>query len=101
MKAHPPERGAVYLHDDAGKDAAGIAVAAYELWRNQGRQDPQELWERVLARYMVSNVVIARDREAAGLAGGTVSCPGEAEPGFVCSRWLEAIRPDLERIAQL
>lgn len=102
MKFHNPKEGAVYLHCDAGKDRTGVVVAAYELWRNRGTADRDTLWRQVMERYLVSNVLIARDAEAGKYAGLSPSaCPGEDKPNYVCRGWLEPLRRDLERIAQL
>ncbi|MBV9469716.1 MAG: hypothetical protein JOZ57_10790 [Abitibacteriaceae bacterium] len=101
MKAHKPADGAIYIHDSAGKDSAGIVAAAYEMWRNQGRVDREKLWQQVMDRYLVSNVLIARDRTATRFAGRKLACQGESEPNWVCKRWLEKLRPELETIAQL
>lgn len=101
MKAHRPQDGAIYIHDNAGKDTTGIVAAAYELWRNQGVLDRDTLWQQVMARYLVSNTLIGRDPVAAKFAGRKLICQGEAEPNYVCKRWLEKMRPGLEMIAQL
>lgn len=101
MKAHRPQDGAIYIHDNAGKDTVGIVAAAYELWRNQGAVDRDTLWQQIMDRYLVSNTLIARDPVAAKLAGHKLTCQGESEPNYVCKRWLEKMRPGLETLAQL
>lgn len=101
MKHSPPNAGAVYLHDDAGKDRVGVVAAAYELWRNQGVGDRDTVWNQIVARYLVSNKLIARDGEAGKDAGGVSACPGTDPPGYVCQSWLDGIRPELERVAGL
>ncbi len=93
--------GAVYIHCDAGKDRTGVVAAAYELRRNQGRMSRDELWRQVMHRYLLSNTLIERDKEAALLAGGKHGCGPREAPGFVCSNWLEPLRQPLERLAQL
>jgi hypothetical protein len=111
MKEWDREKGAVYIHDSSGKDRVGVAVAAYELWRNQGVMDKDELWKQVLDRYMVSNTLIDRIPEARFLAGETVDCRAACrdtgcgiypcEPSYVCPCWLERIRTHLEFVAQV
>ena len=101
MKNRKPSDGAVYVHDDAGKDRTGVVCAAYELWRNQGTMGRDALWQQVMNRYLVSNVLIDRDGEAAFYAGGKHACGKGEEPGFVCSGWLDRLRPQLETIAQV
>lgn len=94
--------GAVYVHDEAGKDAAGVVVAAYELWRNRGKANDADVWRRVMERYLVSNVLIARDREAARRAPRNDGCRvGGASALWVCPPLLERLRSDLQIIAQL
>lgn len=100
MKNHKPQDGAVYLHCSAGKDRTGVVAAAYEMWRNWGHMDRETLWRRVMERYMVSNALIERDPEARRFSGDKASC-GDGTKGYVCAKWLEDIRPELERIAQL
>jgi Tyrosine phosphatase family len=101
MKSHKPQDGAVYMHCDAGKDRTGVVAAAYEMWRNQGRLERNLLWKQVLKRYLVSNALIARDPQAVALAGGRVRCEGETVSNFVCRRWLEKLRPELEKLAEI
>lgn len=111
MKEWDPKRGAVYIHDSAGKDRTGVAVAAYELWRNQGMLDKEELWKQVMDRYMVSNTLIDRFPEGQFYAGEKVDCRASCkdtgcgiypcEPSYVCSCWLERLRPELEFVAQV
>ncbi|HEX8835134.1 MAG TPA: tyrosine-protein phosphatase [Abditibacteriaceae bacterium] len=101
VRDHKLGDGAIYLHCDAGKDRTGVVAAGYELWRNRGLADRDTLWKQVMDRYLVSNVVIERDKEAGAFAGGKQACgPGE-EPGYVCRNWLEPLRPQLELIAQM
>jgi hypothetical protein len=71
------------------------------MWRNQGRVPREELWSQVMARYLVSNVVIAKDKKAMLFAGGTHACGAGQPAGFVCAGWLQALRPQLETIAQV
>jgi len=101
MKRRQPGDGAIYIHDDIGKDRTGVVCAAYELWRNRGTADADTLWDQVMNRYLVSNTVIDRDKEAARIAGGKTDCGFGENPNYVCSGWLAAIRPQLEIIAQL
>lgn len=102
MQKYDKRDGAVYIHCDAGKDRTGVVAAAYELWRNQNHPDPEALWKQVRERYLVSNVVIARDPEAARFAGGKVSPDNQVlSRDFVRPEWIEKLRPDLERIAHL
>jgi hypothetical protein len=108
MQARKAQDGALYLHCDAGKDRTGVVVAAYEMWRNWNRVPPEKLWQQVMARYLVSNTLIARDQEAARWAGATLSGQGDAknkadtaEGPFVRREWLQPLRSSLERIARL
>jgi len=101
MKRRKPGDGAVYVHDDTGKDSAGVVCAGYELWRNRGTADADTLWDQVMNRYLVSNVVIERDKEAARLAGGKTDCDFSEAPNYVCTGRLQKVRPQLELIAQL
>jgi hypothetical protein len=102
MQTRKPQDGAVYLHCSAGKDRTGIVIAAYELWRNQGHLDKETLWRQVLDRYMVSDVLLKRAPDAVRFAGAPVACDkGSKTRQYVCEKWLEKLRPDLEFIAQL
>jgi protein-tyrosine phosphatase len=103
MKQHRPDDGAVLVHCDAGKDRAGVAVAAYELWRDKGKMDEQTLWQQVRRRYLASNQALAQDEEVSRFAGGEVACPAgdDIKQGFVCPGWLDKLRHDLEIVAQL
>ena len=101
MKHSAPDAGAVYLHDDNGKDRTGVVAAAYEMWRNQGVGDKNALWDQVMQRFLVSNKLIERDGEVAHYAGDPSACPNGEEPGYVCQAWLDGIRPELEKIAGL
>jgi len=111
MKTWKRSDGAVFIHCSAGKDRVGVAVAAYELWRNQGLMDKDKLWQQVVDRYMLSNTLINRFSNAQLYAGDKVDCKASCkdsgcagdpcEPGYVCRCWIEQIRPDLELIAQL
>lgn len=102
MKERDKRDGAVYIHCDSGKDRTGVVAAAYELWRNQNHPDRDVLWNQVRERYLVSNVVIARDAEAARFSGGKVSKTNKVlSRDFVRAEWIEKLRPDLERIARL
>ncbi len=100
MKKQAPADGAVLLHGTGGKDAVGVVAAAYELWRNAGHAPRDTLWRQVLERYLVSDVLIKRDKEAAKFAGKPYRCEN-AKPAYVCPEFLETLRPDLERIAQI
>ena len=101
MKDQKPSDGAVLVHCDAGKDRTGVAVAAYELWRNAGKTDSEVLWQQVRKRYLASNEMIGQDKEAGEWAGGKQDCgPGEPR-GYVCGSWLDKVRKDLEVVAQL
>ena len=94
--------GAVYLHDYSGKDSVGVIAAAYEMWRNRGRASDADLWRQVMERYLVSNTVIARDREAARLAPRNDGCAVRGGPPlWVCPPLLETTHHDLQIIAQL
>lgn len=100
MKEQAPADGAVYLHDDSGKDAVGVVAAVYELWRNAGTAPREELWQQVLARYMVSDTLIKRDKDAMKFAGQPFHCK-EGSKAYVCPELLNTLRPDIERIAQM
>jgi len=101
MKKLPQDEGAVLVHCDAGKDRTGVAVAAYELWRNAGKTNSEVLWQQVRQRYLASNPMIDQDKEAGVWAGGKQEC-GAGEPkGYVCGAWLDKVRKDLEVVAQL
>jgi hypothetical protein len=51
MKDAP--QGATLVHDEVrGADATGIAVAAYELWRNWSWIEADTLWRQVTERYL-------------------------------------------------
>jgi len=96
MKRRRPEEGAVFVHGESGKDATGVAVAAYEIWRNQGWAEAETLWNQVLARYLVSNRTLLDAPEL-----GIEKAPCDSRPpSFVCPEWLNGLRPDLERIAR-
>jgi hypothetical protein len=82
MKSRRPDAGAVLLHGEAGKDAVGVAAAAYEVWRTLGRDEARGAWSRSVRRYLVSNVLV----------------PNESP---VRPEWLERLRGDLEFLAQL
>lgn len=105
MKSRKPEDGAVLIHCDAGKDRTGVAVAIYELWRNQGKMDKDKLWALVRERYLQSNAAIGKDKETAAWAAPQKECKdcgqGRSGPGFVCGEWLDQMRADLELLAQL
>jgi hypothetical protein len=105
MKARKPSDGAVLIHCDAGKDRTGVAVAAYELWRNAGKMDKDELWKQVRNRYLFSNSSIGSDKETSAWAAPQKECRdcggGKSGPGFVCGEWLDNMRADLELLAQL
>jgi len=97
-KRDPAKDGAVYVHCDAGKDRTGVAVAAYELWRNRGVADKDALWNQVKARYLLSDKMIATDQEAMNWSGKREAC-GDGTSGFVCPKWLDNIRTELETVA--
>jgi hypothetical protein len=97
MKRRRPDEGAVFVHGESGKDATGVAVAAYEMWRNQGWAEAETLWNQVLARYLVSNRILL---DAPELGIEKSPCDSRS-PSFVCPEWLAGLRPDLERIAQI
>jgi hypothetical protein len=101
MKAPDKERdkGAVLLMGDAGKDGVGVIAAAYELWRNTGSASNDELWAQVKERYLVSDVLIGRDKEASKFSS-RANCK-HPKHNFVCPQSLESLRTDLERIAQV
>jgi hypothetical protein len=101
MKAPDKERdkGAVLLMGDAGKDGVGVIAAAYELWRNTGSASNDELWAQVKERYLVSDVLIGRDKEASKFSS-RANCK-HPKHKFVCPQSLENLRTDLERIAQV
>jgi protein-tyrosine phosphatase len=105
MKARKPGDGAVLVHCDAGKDRTGVAVALYELWRNQGKMNKDELWAQVRERYLASNAAIGSDKETSAWAAPRVECRdcghGRGGPGFVCGEWLDKLRSNLELLAQL
>jgi protein-tyrosine phosphatase len=105
MKARKPQDGAVLIHCDAGKDRTGVAVALYELWRNQGKMNKDELWAQVRNRYLASNPAIGSDKETSAWAAPQIECRdcgnGKSGPGFVCGEWLDKLRPNLELLAQL
>lgn len=94
-----PVDGAVLLMGDSGKDAVGVAAAAYELWRNAGDVPADQLWEQVKERYLVSDVLIKRDKQASKFSK-RAACK-DNKYTFVCPETIEALRPDLERIAQV
>lgn len=100
MKNQAPKDGAVLLHGYGGKDAVGVVAAAYELWRNAGHADRETLWRQVSERYLVSDTLIKRDKDAAKFAGKPYVCSNAAR-AYVCPELLESLRPDLERIAQV
>ena len=91
--------GAVLLMGDAGKDGVGVIAAAYELWRNTGTLPGDELWAQVKKRYVVSDVLINRDKEARKFSS-QANCKHK-EHVFVCPQNIENLRTDLERIAQV
>lgn len=92
-------KGSVLVMGDAGKDAVGVVAAAYELWRNTGTLETNELWTQVKERYLVSDVLIGRDKEARKFsARATCKHPKHT---FVCPQNIENLRTDLERIAQI
>lgn len=93
------EPGAVLLLGDSGKDAVGVVAAAYELWRNVGNTPRDALWNQVKERYLVSDVLIKRDLKAMKVSSKT-ACK-DPKYSFVCPETIEAMRPDLERIAQM
>ncbi|HEY0076574.1 MAG TPA: hypothetical protein VGB77_20965 [Abditibacteriaceae bacterium] len=101
MKAPDKERdkGAVLLMGDAGKDGVGVIAAAYELWRNTGSASNNELWTQVKERYLVSDVLIGRDKEASKFSS-RANCK-HPKHNFVCPQSIENLRTDLERIAQV
>jgi hypothetical protein len=105
MKARKPQDGAVLIHCDAGKDRTGVAVALYELWRNQGKMKKDDLWAAVRERYLASNAAIGSDKETSAWAAPTVECQncggGRTGKGFVCGEWLDKLRSNLELLAQL
>jgi hypothetical protein len=93
------EPGAVLVLGGSGKDAVGVVAAAYELWRNVGNAPADELWSQVKDRYLVSDVLIKRDKKAMKFAS-KAACK-DLKYTFVCPESIEAMRPDLERIAQM
>ena len=93
------EKGAVLVMGEAGKDAVGVVAAAYELWRNVGHAPADELWTQVLDRYLVSDVLIKRDKKAMKFSS-KAKCKGPKYT-YVCPESIEAMRLDLERIAQM
>jgi hypothetical protein len=105
MKDRKKEDGAVLIHCDAGKDRTGVAVAAYELWRNWGKMDKETLWQQVRERYLQSNRAIGSDKETSAWAAPQKECRncGDGKPGegFVCGEWLDKLRSDLELLVQL
>jgi hypothetical protein len=84
---------------DAGKDAVGVIAAAYELWRNTGNLPDDKLWAQVKDRYVVSDVLIKRDKEARKFSS-RANCKHQQHT-FVCPQNIENLRTDLERIAQV
>jgi hypothetical protein len=111
LRTHRPRDGAIYIHCSDGKDRTGVAVAAYELWRNQGTTDEAALWRQVMQRYLVSNTLIERLPPAARAGLPATDCnractSGECAAGgcsttYACPCWLEWLRFDLELVAQL
>lgn len=97
MKERGGAGGAWFVQGESGKDATGIVVAAYETWRNRGWTERDTLWSQVLARYLASNRTLL---EVPELGIAKTPCASRP-PSFVCPEWLEGLRPDLERIAQL
>lgn len=97
MKSHPPTRGAVLVHGEAGKDAIGVIAAAYELWRNSASPDRDGVFRAVLARYVLSDQALRPLETDLGLQ------PARCASGttYVCPEWLEGIRTELERIVRL
>jgi hypothetical protein len=102
LKQRDPRGGAVLVHGEAGKDAVGVVAAAYELWRNVGHGNPDELWRQIRERYAVSDVLIKRDKDArkAALSGKQRRCK-DGKTSFACPENLDALRRDLELIAQV
>lgn len=96
MQSRPAGAGAVLVHGDVGKDAPGVAVAGYEMWRNRGWVERETLWRQVMSRYL------AADR-ASGDVGGLAGAPSRCQQGsgLVCPEWLLELREDLEFIARL
>jgi len=92
-----PEEGAVLVHGESGKDATGVAVAVYEMWRDRGWMDPDALWKAVLARYQASDGLL---RDAGPVAGTPARC-ASGQTGYVCPEWLGPLRHDMEFIARL
>jgi hypothetical protein len=92
-----PEDGAVLVHGDTGKDGVGVAVAAYEAWRNRGAVAAEPLWTAITARYLLSNRLLG---ETGGFAGARARCPSGQE-GYVCPDWLSSLRKDVEFVAKL
>ena len=99
MRRHRPGDGAVLIHGEDGKDATGIAAAAYELWRNAAHQDPNAIWAGTLRRYMASNALLSQPRHWEAVAA-TSACR-DNEPGLVCAEELEALHDDLLFVAAL
>ena len=98
-KSQGKSQGAVLVLGDSGKDAVGVVAAAYELWRNIGNAPADQLWEQVKARYLVSDVLIERDKKVLKFAS-KAPCKN-AKYTFVCPETLDVLRPELERIAQM
>jgi catechol 2,3-dioxygenase-like lactoylglutathione lyase family enzyme len=51
MRENAARGGAVYVHDPDGVSHAGVAAAAYELWRNRGWDDFETTWTLVERRF--------------------------------------------------
>ncbi|HUF24414.1 MAG TPA: hypothetical protein VMN81_09825 [Vicinamibacterales bacterium] len=51
MRDNAGRGGAVYVHDLDGVSHAGVAAAAYELWRNRGWNDFETTWPLVERRF--------------------------------------------------